>query len=59
MDRKATAEEILTLLEKRNLDDRTTRREAAIGMLPWSHSPAELRALYALAVQEVAPNRPN
>jgi uncharacterized protein YfaS (alpha-2-macroglobulin family) len=56
--RVATAEEILALLEKRNLDDATTRREAAIGTLPWSHSPAELRALYALAVQEVAPKSP-
>ena len=31
MDRKATAEEILGLLEKRNLDDATTRRDAAQG----------------------------
>jgi alpha-2-macroglobulin len=50
MDRKATAQEILGLLEKRNLDDRTA--------LPWSSSPAELRALYALALQEVKPAAP-
>ena len=55
MDRKATGEEILGLLDKRNLDDKTMRRDAAIGVLPWSHSPAELRALYALAIQEVSP----
>ena len=55
MDRKATAEEILGLLEKRNLDDTATRRDAARGTLPWSHSPAELRALYALAIEEVSP----
>ena len=30
MDRKATAEEILGLLEKRNLDDTATRRDAAL-----------------------------
>ncbi len=58
MDRKPTAEEILGLLEKRNLDDTATRRDAAQGALPWSGapacgSPAELRALYALAIEEV------
>ncbi len=58
MDRKATAEEILGLLEKRNLDDTASRRSAAQGVLPWSHSPAELRALYALAIQEVSPKSP-
>ena len=35
-----------------------TRRESAKGSLPWSHSPAELRALYALALQEVTPKSP-
>src|SRR5207244_3460288 len=44
-----TAEEILGLLEKRNLD------APAAGTMPWSDAPAELRAIYALAVQEVAP----
>jgi len=63
MDRKATAEEILGLLGKRNLDDKTTRRDTKAsdvvhGTLPWSHSPAELRALYALAIQEVSPKSP-
>jgi tetratricopeptide (TPR) repeat protein len=63
MDRKVTATEILGLLEKRNLDDPTMRRDPqagapAHGTLPWSHSPAELRALYALAIQEVSPKSP-
>ena len=49
MDRKATSQEILGLLEKRNLDD------TAGVALSWSHSPAELRALYALAIQDAAP----
>ena len=58
MDRKATAEEILGLLgeaEPRRHDHAPRRRASA--SLPWSHSPAELRALYALAVQEVSPRR--
>ena len=50
--------EILGLLEKRNLDDAATRRDAALGVLPWSSSPAELRALYALAIEEVTPKSP-
>ncbi|MEI8372661.1 MAG: hypothetical protein WCJ35_07485, partial [Planctomycetota bacterium] len=58
MDRKATAEEILGLLEKRNLDDTAMRRDTTLGALPWSHSPTELRALYALAVEEVSPKSP-
>ena len=33
---------------------RTTHHDS----LPWSHSPAELRALYALALQEVTPKAP-
>ncbi len=48
MDRKATSQEILGLLEKRNLDDATGVA------LSWSHSPAELRALYALAIQDAS-----
>ena len=48
MDRKPTAGELLDLLAKRNLDDAASRRKSATGSLPWSHSPAELRALYGL-----------
>ena len=58
MDRKPTAAEILTLLTSRNLDDAALRRESASGVLPWSHSPAELRALAALAIQKVTPQAP-
>jgi alpha-2-macroglobulin len=60
MDRKATAEEILGLLEKRNLDDTVPVRSAAlpISVLPWTQSPAELRAIYALALQDVTPASP-
>ena len=58
MDRKATAKEVLDLLEKRNLDDTATRRDSAKGMLPWSGSPAELRALYALGLEEIGSKSP-
>jgi uncharacterized protein YfaS (alpha-2-macroglobulin family)/tetratricopeptide (TPR) repeat protein len=58
MDRKATAKEILDLLEKRNLDDAATRRTTAMGVLPWSGSPAELRALYALALEDIGSKSP-
>ena len=58
MDRKATTQELLGLLEKRDLDRLSTRRDAALGILPWSSSPSELRALYALAIQEVVPKSP-
>ena len=58
MDRKATAKEILDLLEKRDLDDKATRRTAALGVLPWSGSPTELRALYALALEEIGSKSP-
>ena len=58
MDRKATAEELLGLMAQRNLDDTLTRRESSKGSLPWSHAPVELRALYALALQEVSPKSP-
>jgi len=58
MDRDATAKELLDLLAQQDLDAPTSRRTAANGCLPWSHSPAELRALYALGLQEVAPQAP-
>ncbi|HUT13143.1 MAG TPA: alpha-2-macroglobulin family protein [Thermoguttaceae bacterium] len=56
MDRDPTAKELLDLLAERDLDDAASRRMAEQGCLPWSHSPTELRALYALGLQEVAPN---
>jgi alpha-2-macroglobulin len=55
MDRKATAAELLELLGHKNLDDATLRRTAATGCLPWNSAPAELRALFALALQKVSP----
>jgi len=58
MERKSTAAELLDLLRERDLDDAALRRQTAQGSLPWSHSPAELRALYALALQEVTPRAP-
>lgn len=58
MDRKATAAELLGVLAERNLDDLATRREAALGCLPVNQSSVELRALYALASMQVAPQSP-
>ncbi|HUT89986.1 MAG TPA: alpha-2-macroglobulin family protein [Thermoguttaceae bacterium] len=58
MDRKATAEELLGLMAERDLDEVSSRLRGEKGLLPWSHSPAELRALYALAVQEVNATSP-
>jgi len=55
MDRKPTAGELLDLLAEQNLDAPASRRTAPKGSLPWSGSSAELRALYALGVQEVRP----
>ena len=55
MDRKQTAEELLNVLATRNLDDTTPRKRAVLSPLPWSHAPAELRALYALALSRVNP----
>jgi uncharacterized protein YfaS (alpha-2-macroglobulin family)/TolA-binding protein len=51
MDRKTTANELLELLAQRNLDVIQPRRTAVGGSLPWNYSSAELRALYALAIQ--------
>jgi len=58
MDRKSTAGELLALIAERSLDDGSLRRKATQGSLPWSHSPAELRALVALALQKVTPKAP-
>jgi len=50
MDRRSTAAELLAVLAERNLD--------AGGSLPSSHSPTQLRALYALASGMVTPQAP-
>ncbi len=55
MDRKPVAQELADLLAKQDLDTVVSRRTAGQGMLPWSHAPAEMRALYALVLQQVAP----
>src|SRR5690606_15907418 len=55
MDRKSMASELLGTLAERNLDDLAMKREAALGCLPVNQSSAELRALYALASMQVAP----
>ncbi|MHB8899311.1 MAG: MG2 domain-containing protein [Thermoguttaceae bacterium] len=55
MNRADTARELADALASRNLDQAVTRRNAADGLLPWNSSPAELRALSALALVEVDP----
>ncbi|MHC4180262.1 MAG: tetratricopeptide repeat protein, partial [Planctomycetota bacterium] len=60
MDRKPTAGELLSLLAEQNLDQGSGVRgqESRVRSLPWSGSSTELRALYALAIQEVRPSAP-
>lgn len=58
MDRKPTATELLALVAQRNLDDTSLRRRTPQGLLPWSHAPVELHALYALALQAATPQDP-
>ncbi|NQU22736.1 MAG: tetratricopeptide repeat protein, partial [Candidatus Nealsonbacteria bacterium] len=63
MDRGPTTQEVLTLLGERNLDTggsstATATERGGSACLPWSHSPAEIRALYALGLQEVSPQAP-
>lgn len=55
MNRQSTASELLAVLAERNLDDLAIRREAALGCLPWNQSAIELRALYAYASMQIAP----
>ncbi|HUY34628.1 MAG TPA: tetratricopeptide repeat protein [Pirellulales bacterium] len=55
MDRLPMAGDILDVLAQRNLDDAAPKRTAAIASLPWSQAAAELRALYLLAQEKVAP----
>jgi tetratricopeptide (TPR) repeat protein len=56
MDRDATARELLEGLGERDLENVPERRGAALGSLPWSYSPTELRALYALALEMANPD---
>ncbi len=55
MDRAPLASDILEVLSKRNLDGAASRRNAALGSLPWSEASAEIRALYLLSLQKVSP----
>lgn len=55
MDRRQVAAELLELLARRDLDQESPRAAAGTGELPRSHSPAELRALYSLAIQSIDP----
>ncbi|MFT5525150.1 MAG: hypothetical protein ACI9HK_003116, partial [Pirellulaceae bacterium] len=56
MDRAPIADELLTLLLERKLDEPETKRAASTSSLPWNHSPVEIRAMLALLIQEVRPN---
>ncbi len=58
MDRKATAEELLGLLVEHGFEEPAAGGVRPKRCLPWSHALAELRALYALAIQEVSPQSP-
>jgi uncharacterized protein YfaS (alpha-2-macroglobulin family)/tetratricopeptide (TPR) repeat protein len=49
MDRKQTAAEVLALLDKVDLD------KAPTGNLSWNQAAADLRAMYALALEAVSP----
>ena len=55
MNRNDTAKELADALAAKNLDQTTDRRSAADGLLPWSSSPAELRALCALLLVQIDP----
>ena len=55
MDRKPLAAEVLDVVATRNLDEDTPRRTNARSTSPWNHSPTELRALFAVALQQVRP----
>ncbi len=58
MDRQATAKELVDLLATKSLDETKTRRLSSDASLPWSFSPIELHALYALALQQAVPDSP-
>ena len=58
MDRKPMANELLDVLAGRNLDAAPSHDAAEACTLPWSRSPAELHALWALALQQAAAGSP-
>ena len=55
MDHERMAEDLLALLGQRNLDESATRT-AGLSGLPWGQSSVEIRALYALALEEASPD---
>jgi tetratricopeptide (TPR) repeat protein len=55
MERVATAKELLADLGERDLTNVPMRRISPVGCLPWSYSPTEIRALFALGLQMAAP----
>ncbi|HEY2148044.1 MAG TPA: hypothetical protein VGH32_08915, partial [Pirellulales bacterium] len=57
MDHKPMAEDLLALIGQRNLDDPAGRAET-LSALPWGQSSAEIRAIYALALEEASPDSP-
>ncbi len=57
MDRRPMAEDLLKLLDSRSLDGGGSGR-ASSDALPWNDSAVEVRALYALAQEQLAPEAP-
>ncbi len=55
MDRKPVAQELADLLAQQDLDAPPARRPAGQGAPAWNCAPVELRALYALVLEQVAP----
>ena len=55
MQRPAFAMDVLRVVDERNLDEVGTRRQSGQASLPWNHSGVELKALYALALQNADP----
>ena len=58
MDRASTAKELLDAVAQKDLSQFAGRRSAVSGLLPWCSSPAELRALFALALEKTDPASP-
>ena len=58
MDHKPMAEDLLALLASGIWTTAALGSMAGSSALPWSQSSAEMRAIYALALEEVAPDSP-
>ncbi len=55
MNRKPMADELLDVLAHRDLDAAASHDASEQCTLPWTRSPADLHALWALALQQTAP----